>query len=77
MASMSEEPTELQRRILSLIVEDSHRASAITRTLRSKNVECNQNDVVTALNDLEKRGFVERVGSKSWTARPKAQDLVD
>jgi len=77
VASMSEEPTELQRRILSLILEDTHRASAITRTLRSKNVECNQNDVVMALSDLEKRGFVERVGSKSWTARPKAQDLVD
>ncbi|MHA2379713.1 MAG: hypothetical protein ACXADO_09355 [Candidatus Thorarchaeota archaeon] len=74
---MSEEPTELQRRILSLILENSHRASAITRTLRGKNVECNQNDVITALNDLEKRGLVERVGSKSWTARPKAQGIVE
>ena len=77
MASMSEEPTELQRRILSHILENSQRASAITRTLKRKNVECNQNDVVLALNDLEKRGFVERVGTKSWTAKPKAHDLVD
>lgn len=77
MVSMSEEPTELQRRILSLILENSHRASAITRTLKGKNVDCSQNDVVLALNDLEKRGFVERVGAKSWTAKPKAHDLVD
>ncbi len=77
MPSMSEEPTELQLRILSLILENSRRASAITRTLKRKNVMCSQNDVVMALNDLEKRGYVERVGAKSWTARPMARDIVD
>ncbi len=77
MESMSEEITKLQQRILSLILKNSHRASAITKTLRRKNVPCDQNTVVLALNDLEKRGLVERDGSKSWTARSKAQDLVD
>ncbi len=74
---MSEEITEIQLRILSLILKNSHRASAITKTLKRRNVTCDQNTVVLALNDLEKRGLVERDGAKTWTAKSKAQDLVD
>jgi DNA-binding PadR family transcriptional regulator len=74
---MSEEVTELQRMILALIVNDIHRPAAITKVLRSKQVECDQNQVVQALNDLEKRDLVEHSGEKSWTAKSSAQEYLD
>jgi hypothetical protein len=75
--NMSEEITELQREILVLILEDNRRAGAITRTLQQRHVECNQNEVVMALNDLEKRDLVERGTEKAWAAKSKAQDYLD
>ncbi|TFF92516.1 hypothetical protein EU546_07465 [Candidatus Thorarchaeota archaeon] len=74
---MSEDVTDLQRKILALIFNDTHRPAAITRNLRKKNVECDQNQVVQALNDLEQRDLVERSGSKSWTAKDAAEDYIE
>ena len=74
---MSEEITELQREILALILEDNRRAAAITRTLQKRHIECNQNEVVMALNDLEKRDLAERATEKAWAAKAKAQDYID
>ncbi len=77
MVTMSEEITELQRKILELILVDAHRPSAITSVLRKRHVECDQNDVVQALLDLEKRDLVEKLSAKAWTAKGKAEDYVD
>lgn len=77
MFQMSEDVTDLQRKILALIFNDTHRPAAITRNLRKKNVECDQNQVVQALNDLEQRDLVERSGSKSWTAKDAAEDYIE
>jgi DNA-binding PadR family transcriptional regulator len=74
---MSEEVTELQKKILALIVNDTHRPAAITKILRNRHVECDQNQVVQALNDLEKRDLVEHTGEKSWTAKESAQEYLD
>ena len=74
---MSEEITELQREILALILEDNRRAAAITRTLQKRHIKCDQNEVILALNDLEKRDLVERATGKAWAAKSKTQDLVD
>ncbi len=77
MLNMSEEITELQREILALILEDNHRAAAITRTLQRRHIECNQNEVIMALNDLETRDLVERATEKAWAAKSNAEDYVD
>jgi hypothetical protein len=77
MVTMSEEITELQRKILGLVLADAHRPSAIASILRKRNVTCDQNDIVQALLDLEKRNLVERLTSKAWTAKGKAEDYVD
>jgi hypothetical protein len=74
---MSEDLTELQRNILKLILADAHRPNAITSVLRRRRVECNQNDVVQALLDLEKRNLVERISGKAWGAKDSAEDLVE
>lgn len=74
---MSEEITSLQRDILTLILEDNRRASAITKTLQRRNIDCNQNEVVMALNDLEKRGLIERASEKAWAAKARAKDLIE
>lgn len=74
---MSEDLTELQRRILVLIFNDTHRPAAITKHLRNKHIECDQNQVVQALNNLEQRNLVERTGSKSWTAKDAAEEYID
>lgn len=74
---MSEDLTKLQRKILSVILQDSHRPSAITRILKKRHIECNQNQVVEALNDLEQRGFVERFTTKAWIATGKAEDFAE
>ncbi|MHA2056261.1 MAG: hypothetical protein ACW979_01395 [Candidatus Thorarchaeota archaeon] len=74
---MSEEITELQRKILGLILADAHRPSAIASILRRRNVSCNQNDVVQALLDLEKRNLVEKLSAKAWAAKGGAESYVD
>ena len=75
--AMSDSLTDIERRILTIILSDSHRPSAITRILRSKNPEYDQNQVITVLNDLEKRDLVERFTSKTWIAKSKAADLLE
>ncbi len=77
MVTMSEEITELQRKILGLIVANAHRPNAIASMLKRKNFACNQNDVVQALLDLEKRNLVEKLSTKAWTAKGGADDYVD
>ncbi len=77
MFEMSEEVTQLQRDILALIINDTHRPAAITAMLKGKHVECDQNAVIQALNDLEKRGLVERSSGKAWSAREAAQNHLD
>ncbi|MFW9926308.1 MAG: hypothetical protein ACFFDM_06015 [Candidatus Thorarchaeota archaeon] len=73
---MSEDLTELQRKILELILSDSRRPNAITSVLQRRSIECNQNDVVQALLDLENRKLVERTSAKSWSATGRAEDYV-
>lgn len=77
MVTMSEEITELQRKILGLILADSRRPSAIASILRKRNIACDQNDVIQALLDLEKRNLVEKLSAKAWTAKGKAEEYVD
>ena len=77
MVTMSEEITELQRKILGLILSNSQRPGAIYSILKRKKVSCNQNDIVQALQDLEKRNLVERESSKAWSAKSGAEDFVD
>jgi hypothetical protein len=74
---MSEDLTELQRKILELILSNANRPSAITSVLRRRHVECNQNEVVQALIDLEKRNLVERVSEKAWSATGRAEGVVE
>jgi len=74
---MSEDLTELQRKILELIISDAHRPNAITSVLRRRYVECNQNEIVQALLDLEKRKLVERISGKAWSATGSAEDFVE
>ncbi len=76
MLAMSEELTELEQLILPVIIEDSHRASAISRILIKKGVACDNNAVVQALNSLESKSLVERYTTKAWIATTKAQDYV-
>ena len=77
MVTMSEEITELQRKILGLILANAHRPNAIASMLKRKNFACNQNDVVQALLDLEKRNLVEKLSTKAWTAKGGAEDYVE
>jgi hypothetical protein len=77
LVTMSEDLTELQRRILELILSNANRPSAITSVLRRRHVECNQNEVVQALLDLEKRNLVERVSEKAWSATGRAEGVVE
>ncbi|MFW9849386.1 MAG: hypothetical protein ACFFF4_09605 [Candidatus Thorarchaeota archaeon] len=74
---MSKEVTDLERSILKVIISDSHRASAITRILQGRHIDCDQNKVVQALNSLENKDLVERFTEKTWIAKGKAQDLVE
>jgi hypothetical protein len=77
MVTMSEEITELQRNILALILTDNRRPNAIVSILRKRNLACDQNDVVQALLDLEQRNLVERLTTKAWTAKDKAEEYID
>ena len=77
MVTMSEEITELQKKILGLILNDAHRPNTIASILRRRNVDCNQNEVVQALLDLEKRNLAEKMSAKAWTAKGNAEDYVD
>ncbi|KXH71157.1 MAG: hypothetical protein AM326_11975 [Candidatus Thorarchaeota archaeon SMTZ-45] len=77
MVIMSEEITELQKNILRLILADNRRPNAIASILRRRNFACNQNDIVQALLDLEKRNLVEKLTTKAWTAKENAEDYID
>jgi len=73
---MSDNVTELERKILAIIIKDSHRAASITRILKGKSVNCDQNSVVQSLNVLEKKGLVERFTAKTWIAKGKAEEYL-
>jgi hypothetical protein len=73
---LSEELTKLQRDILRLIIRENRRPSAIAKTLRRYDSHVDQNGVMLALVDLEKRGLVERSTTKAWTAKGKAADHI-
>lgn len=74
---MSEELTKLQRNILGLIIRENRRPSAIAKTLRRYDGQVDQNRVMLALVDLEKRGLVERSTTKAWIAKGKAADYTE
>ena len=74
---MSEELTELQTNIIELIISENRRPSAIAKTLRRYDGQVNQNRVMLALVDLEKRGLVERSTTKAWIAKGKAADHLE
>ena len=74
---MTSDLSDLERSILRIILNDSHRPPAITRILQKQQVECNQNQVVQALNALEKMDLVERFTSKAWIAKDKATDFIE
>jgi hypothetical protein len=74
---MSSDILDLEREVLAIIMNDSHRPSAITRILKKKHVECDQNQVVQALISLEQMDLVERFTSKAWIAKDKAADYVE
>ncbi len=66
---MSEDLTNIQRKILAMIVRENRRPSSIAFALRRRNGTVDQNRVMLALVDLEKRGLVERSTSKAWIAK--------
>ena len=74
---MSEDITQLQKKILGLILRENRRPSAIAKTLRRYDRQVDQNKVVSALLDLEKRGLAERSTTKAWLAKGKASDYFD
>jgi hypothetical protein len=74
---MSSDLLDLERQVLAIILNDSHRPSAITRILKKKQIECDQNQVVQALISLEKMDLVERFTSKAWVAKDKAADVLE
>ncbi len=74
---MSKEVTDLERSILKIILTDSHRASAITKILQGRHIDCDQNIVIQALNSLEGKDLVERFTSKTWITKGKAEDYVE
>ncbi len=74
---MSEGITDLEMQILRVIFENSHRPASITRILKGRQIECDQNMVVQALNTLEKRDYVERFTQKTWIAKSKGQSLIE
>jgi hypothetical protein len=75
--SLSEEVTGLQKKIISLIVSVRSRPSSITMILRRTHSDYNQNMIVQALIDLEKRGLVDRVSSKAWIAKGDATRVLE
>jgi DNA-binding PadR family transcriptional regulator len=74
---MSEDLTELQINIIELILRENRRPSAIAKTLRRYDKQVDQNRVMSALVDLEKRGLVERVTTKAWIAKGRAADYIE
>jgi len=66
---LSEDLTNIQRKILAMIVRENRRPSSIAFALRRRNGTVDQNRVMLALVDLEKRGLVERSTSKAWIAK--------
>lgn len=74
---MSEPLTKLQKKIIALIIRENRRPSAITSTLRRFDKNVNQNGVMLALLDLEKRGLIERSTAKAWNAKGRAADYIE
>ncbi len=74
---MSEDLTELERSILPIIINDSHRPGAITRILTGRGYSIDLNQVNQALNSLEAKDLVERFTTKTWLAKSKAQDYIE
>ena len=74
---MSEDISNLQKNILALILRENRRPSAIASTLRRYDKTVDQNSVILALLDLEKRGLVERSTTKAWIAKSKASNYFD
>lgn len=77
VVTMSENVTDLERKILAVIIKDSHRPASITKILQGRQITCDQNSVVQSLNALEKKGLVERFSSKTWLAKGKAEDYIE
>ncbi len=77
MVDMSEEINDTQRRILGIIAQDARRAGSITRLLKKRGIDCSRNEVVQALNDLGKRGLVERASEKAWGATGRGQGYIE
>lgn len=74
---MSEDVSDLQRKIIAQIMGTGRRPSAIASLLRRRHVECDQNEVVQALVDLERRGLAERTTAKAWAARGNAESYLE
>jgi DNA-binding MarR family transcriptional regulator len=74
---MSQEISNLERKILRFIFEDNHRASAIQKALSGQEERYTHNDIVAALNSLEENDLVERYSSKSWIATGDAEDYLE
>jgi hypothetical protein len=74
--TMSGDLTELERKVLSFVLKDSHRPSAVAKALNARHFACDQNQVVAALVNLEGKGLVERFTSKTWVATSKGQSEV-
>jgi len=74
---LSEDLTELHKKIIALILRENRRPSGIATALSRSDLKVDQNRVMITLVDLEKRGLVERSTSKAWTAKGKAADYVD
>ena len=74
---LSEHLTQLQKKILGLILRENRRPSAIAKTIRRYDSEVDQNKVVSALLDLEKRGLAERSTTKAWSAKGKASEYAE
>ena len=74
---MSKDLTDLQRKIIALLVRENRRPSSIASALRRRNGTVDQNRVMQALVDLEKSGLVERSTSKAWIAKSKATDYLE
>ncbi len=73
---MVESLSSIELEVLKLIIKDSHRPSALTRILKNKGIECDQNTVVSALVRLEKEKLVERHSKKAWIATSKAEPYI-
>ena len=59
-----------------MIIRENRRPSAIAKILRRYDGQVDQNRVMSALVDLEKRGLAKRSNTKAWIARGRAAEYV-